>query len=277
MSFEQFYAIASQTDCINTCQNSDCQGYRWDSTGNCYLFFSVDSTSQATILNNRQPKIPTSDNYQASQSTCITSSCNAVKSNDLYDFNKCLATCTNDADCKGFGANNQQYCTYIKDSGQSTQFTGYTFNKTPSNSINWPLIIGIVVAVVVVAAFILLLMVIKIRKPIKRNEEMDYFNPNPYRQSVASSDGLHRPFSSDFDAPVAPIAPNTPQYQPNLHRQNVKTEQLPLNTPLNQHELKLTNANYNDLWGSKSLERGASIPGINTSTHIDYHLSKDDQ
>ena len=263
MSFEQFYAISSQQDCTNTCRTSDCQGYKWDAQGNCYLYYLVGNNSGATVIDGRSGKIPSVDGFSASQSECITSTCNVVKTSDLYDFNKCLSVCTRDADCKGFGVDNQQYCSLIKSSGiPGSQFTGYTFIKETSNPSSAPsiaIIAGIVAGVVVFLAILIFFMCKKLRKPVSKNQNMEfdsYYDPAPFpnRQSMAS-----------LEEPMLPKSPSQ-RMLPGMKRPSTKSQ------------FKIANASYNDLWTSgKSLNKDDKvlIPGIDTSMHMDYHLTKD--
>jgi hypothetical protein len=269
MSFQQFYATSSEADCKNTCKSNSCQGYRWDSTGNCYLYFLVGAGNNATILENRSGKIPDINGYKASQTQCIASPCNVLKTTVLYDFNACVQLCNNDSNCSGFGADDLQYCTLIMDKGVQQQFTGYTFNKeeqaaAPTVS-TLPIIIGVVVGIVVFIGILIAIMIVRLRKPIKTNlteRDSDYFEPRRFsqnRQSMSENDEVPQPPHNMYNEynhlPVPP--------------QNA----VPLNKK--QSQFKVTNATYNDMWNSRNYEKeDILIPGLDTSTHIDYHLSR---
>eukprot|EP00835_Amoeboradix_gromovi_P001588 NODE_75_length_23373_cov_0.434261.p9 type:complete len:272 gc:universal NODE_75_length_23373_cov_0.434261:5165-5980(+) len=265
MSFQQFYAISSQQDCLNTCQQSDCQGYKWDASGNCYLYFLVGNSS-ISIIGSREGKIPEVPDFTSSTTQCIASACNAVKTTDLYDFNKCVQDCKDDSDCTGFAAgDNQQYCTLFKSSGTPQTFTGYTFNKKKADSVpitsnTLPIIIGVIAAVVVFISIIVFIMIKRLKKPIGKQvyqpeSERDFYDrPLSFqdpRNSVISSE---EPF---LPRPLSHVASNTS----------------------NNSKFQIRNATYNDLWStSNSMDRNnkVPIPGIDTSMHIDYHLSRED-
>ena len=278
MSIQLFYAISSQQDCTNTCQQqqSDCQGYSWDISGNCNLYYLVGGSSNATIIPSRPGKIPQVNDYSASQTNCITSTCKVLKTNDLYDFNKCVQLCNADSDCQGFGANGLQYCSLIKSSGTQGQFTGYSFIKQESPSIavasnTLPIVIGVIAAVVVFIAIILFIMVKRFRKPIKNQQQDEdaFYDPRPQSRTYSSNK-----FNSmaSVEEPMLPRPLSYTQIQG-------KEPQLP------SSQFKIANATYNDLWSSsRSLDRRDTtasnnrvpIPGIDTSTHIDYHMSKEE-
>ena len=281
MSIQLFYAISSQNDCTSTCQNQpDCQAYKWDSTGNCYLYYLLGSDATATLVNNRIGKIPSIPNYQASQSNCISpNTCNVLKSNELYDFNKCIQLCNNDSNCQGFGTDNQQYCSFIEATSTNSNttnnsFQGYTFLKATSTTSSissspntLAIIISVICAVVIFLAIIIFIMIKRIKKPIK-DDGNDYYDSHPSRPSLLINNRL------SFASVEEPMLPNVPR--------------APSSQELTNHpQFKIANATYNDLWtstasGSQSLSRstmgerrGVSIPGIDTS--VDYHLSKEQQ
>ena len=225
MSFQLFYAPqSSQIDCVNLCQrNADCQGYKYDVSNNCWLYYLVGSDSGATIIGNRISAIPKKQNYQLSADNCISNTCQVLQTADLYDFNACLKLCDKDANCLGLGVDNQQRCSMIRNGDfntaiQMTRFTGYTFikqkevkNSTASAGIGTvPLIIIIVAGII--ALFLIVLAISKqCHEPEKKKQSAklmsEFHDPKPF-QNAANYSNLnelflpHRP--SNLEEPMLP-------------------------------------------------------------------------